>query len=312
MNRAILTCLAVLSLTHVPCSAKGKGFAPLRPQVLSAKRVFLSGSPPALLDKVYEELGKWGRFQSVSDPAQADVVFEFRYGMVRAPQTASVSVHDPESGNTSYGSATTPGVWSELMTVTDTKTSEVLYEDGRVLSPNLRTLVTHYSMARDMLRDLRKRIEATEALRTIEYTMQFGARAAKFFTDEVALDDKLHAFGDFSDFPKFAAKGNAFAGQLTQWNSETAKKLPELTADDLTRKHFVEPVEKYRDDILAYTCKVAKLQVGVNTYMAKELSSGAGLSADVIQALDTVDADHAALSPDCDSERAQNLLKKQD
>ncbi|HYL86349.1 MAG TPA: hypothetical protein VE263_19145 [Candidatus Angelobacter sp.] len=101
-KRAILTCLAVLSFAPMVCLAKEvKRFAPVRPQILSAKTVFLSGGPPDVLDKAYGELTKWNRFQVVSDRTQADVIFEFRYGMTRAPETASVRVYDPDTGNTS-------------------------------------------------------------------------------------------------------------------------------------------------------------------------------------------------------------------
>jgi hypothetical protein len=310
MKKTILTCLAVLSIAAIPCLAKEKRFAPLRPQVLSAKTVFLAGGPPAVLDKAFGALKKWGRFQVVSDPALADVVFEFRYGMARAPQTASVSVYDPDAGNTTYGSATTPGVWSEFLTITDAKTKEVLYEDGRAISPGLVTLLSRYSMARDMLKDLQKRIDATESAQIWGYAIQFGARAAKYFMDAAALREKAAARGLFSDDP-LKNKGmewREFADQLSKWNLKTTESLADATSDDLAKKSNLEPIKKYRDDILSYTCAMIAGNQLVELDADKLRSN---LPADFLQALDEERADAATLRADCSSEQAKDLLKTQ-
>jgi hypothetical protein len=311
MKRTISICLALLSLAAMPCLSKEKRFAPLRPQLLLAKTVFLAGGPPAVLDKAYEELRKWGRFQVVSDPSQADVVFEFRYGMARAPQTARVSVYDPDTGNTSYGSATVPGVWSEFLTITDSKTKEVLYEDGREGSPAsgavpvVVSAFKHPSMARDMLKDLRKRIDATECARTFEYAIQLGTRTAKFFADMGALDEKLGALDSSSATLKDKAlEWRRLADDLAKANSETADYFDHATADDLLRKKNVDQIEKYRDDTLSRGCSTLENFGSIHF-------RDAAWPPDVAQALAAAEADEAALSADCSSEQAKNLLKTQ-
>jgi hypothetical protein len=273
-------------------SKEEKRFAPLRQQILAAKTVFLAGGPPGVLDKANGTLAKWGRFQVVSDPTQADVLFEF-----------------------AYGPATTPGLWSESLTITDAKTKEVLYEDGRVIStvppsgavPVIVGAFRHYSMARDMLKDLRKRIEAAESARALEYTIQFEARAAKYFTDAAALEEKLAAISpSLADSLKSIAKDwREFADQLSKSNSEMTKFLGHATADDLLSKHGSEEARKYRDEILSYTCRIVKVNRDLRQHERSNLPP------DFLQALDAETADAAALSPDCSSELAISLMKEQ-
>jgi hypothetical protein len=293
MKRAILTCLAVLSFVPMVCLSKEeKRFAPLRQQILAAKTVFLAGGPPDVLDKANETLATWGRFQVASDPAQADVVFEF-----------------------AYGPATTPGLWSESLTITDAKTKEVLYEDGRVISqpigagPVIISAFRHYSMARDMLKDLRKRIEATESARTFEYAIQLETRAAKYFADAAALDEKLVMVWPASadSLRKAAMNLKKFADQLLESKTEMTQFLARATADDLLRKDNSGGVKRHRDEILAYTCS----QLGVAKDIYQPLDTlRSNLSPDVVQALDTEKVDEALLSADCSSELAISLMKE--
>lgn len=156
MKTVFITCVAALTLATAPkCLAKDKKYAPLPPELLSAKTVVLTGGPQYVLDKAYTELKKWGRFQVVSDAAHADLVFNFTYEMAHG--ATSTAVH---------------GTFSETLVITDAKTAVSYYEDGRLASPGgngspAATMVSvfhHSSMARDMVRDLRKRIEATEKL----------------------------------------------------------------------------------------------------------------------------------------------------
>ena len=308
MRRAISACIIFLFLAVAVSQANERRYAPLRAQILSAKTVFLAGGPPAVLDKAYGELQKWGRFQLASEPAQADVVLEFRYGMARAPESARVSVYDPTTGNTSYGSATTPGVWSELLTITDAKTKEVLYEDGRAGSPPsgavpvVVSAFKHPSMARDMLKDLRKRIDATESAQIFQYAAEFGERAAKYFTDAATRNEKAVALGEnqYTDSIKDdAIAWRRFASQLTQWDTETAKSLPNATPDSLAKKS--EEIKKYRDQILAYTCSTVERNRGLE----READTlRIRLPSDFVQAIDAERDDAAALSADCNSAQA--------
>jgi hypothetical protein len=310
MNKAILTCVLVLSFAAVPCSAdrKWKEYAPLRDQILTIKTVFLAGGPPQVLDKAYTELQKWGRFQVVSDPTQADVIFEFRYAMARAPQTAHVSVYDPNTGDTASGSATTPGVWTEFFTITDVKTKDVLYEDGREGSPNLRSRITHYSMALDMLKDLRKRIDATEVTRVWEYGIQVSNRNSKYMMDISTLDEKLAGMQlpGADGFRQQAIDWRHFAEGIS--TSQTEKDLANATLDEILRKQNIERIEGWRDDALKYACRtLTNASPFARTFDAARPS----LPPDVIGALDAVEADEEALGKDCSSELAKNLLRTQ-
>lgn len=82
----------------------------------------------------------------VSEPTQADVIFEFRYVIEQSAGTST-----------------------ESFTITNAKTNELLYEDGRVYSPPTGGLpgvvgairYKHYSMAQDMVKELRARIEVS-------------------------------------------------------------------------------------------------------------------------------------------------------
>ena len=308
MKRTIPACLVALALGATVSPAKEKGFAPLREQILTAKSIFLSGGPPKVLDKAYAELKNWGRFQIVSDPAQADLVFDFRYAMERAPEKTSVSVYNPDTGTTSTGSAGTPGVWSEYLTVTDSKTKEVVYEDGRAGSPNFRTLVTHYSMAVDMVRNLRKRVDATEVAREWEYGIQVSNRTAKCYSDMATLDERLGAVATGADADSFknrAAQWRDLAGRIS--TSQTEKDLANATADELVRKQNVEHIKDWRNSTLLYACPLVE---GAKSVTAGLEAMRSSLSPDVILALDTVKADQEALGKDCSSELARSVLTK--
>jgi len=144
----LLCGLLFISLATVPSFAtrKTKEYAPLRSQILTARNVLLVGGPPDVLDKAHDELTKWGRFQIVSEPDAADVVLRFWY--------------ESEPGAAGYH--------SESFTIIDAKTKDVLYEDARAYSPPSGAApiaiaaFRHYSMARAMLRELRKRIDTAE------------------------------------------------------------------------------------------------------------------------------------------------------
>jgi len=267
-------------------------------------------------------LRKWGRFQVVSDSAQADVVFEFRYAMARAPETAHVNVYDPNTGNTTSGSATTPGVWMEFFTIMDAKTKDVLYEDGRAASPPTGAVPViigafrRHSMALDMVNYLRSRIEATESARTLEYTIHLTEKTAKLHTDTSTLDEKLatlsHSPPPTADSLVVSLKEGAKslkerADQLSKTNAEMEKFLAEATEAALLDKRNIEKTETYRNFVLTDICGKLEKQ--------KEFARNMGalrtnLPKDDNRALDAVEDDLEALNPDCSSQLAVGLLKK--
>jgi len=273
------------------CLAKEKRFAPLRPEIFSAKTVFLSGGPPDVLDKAYGELTKWNRFQMVSTPQEVDLILEIVYNRSSA---GALGVTD-----------------TETLTLRDGKTREVLYSDSREHSTGggaVGFFTGLRSMSLSMLKDLRKRIEATESARTFEYTIQFETRAAKYFTDAAALDEKLVTLWPSADSLKSnAMKWKEFAEQLSRSKSEMTQFLARATADDLLRKDNAVGVKKHWDDILAYTCSQLALAKDIDRLLE---TARADLSPDVVRALDEEKSDAAALSPDCSSELAISLMKE--
>lgn len=267
MKKTILTCLAVLSLAAMPCLAQN----PLREEILSAKAVLLTGGTPDLLDIAAGELNKWGRFQVVASRREADVVFDFGLNW----QSGQVAV--------------------ETLAITHARTREMLYSGDRV---------GHFApwshLMRSLLTDLRGKIE-------LESTILFGTRAAKYFSDSALLSGKQATMWPSSaDSSKnVAMKSKKFADQLSQWNSDTAKK--KLMAEDLGRKHNLEAVEKYHDEILAYTCQHLKIEAQMDSLMDSDRASS---PSDVVQALDAVEADAAALSADCSSKDGAKPVQK--
>jgi hypothetical protein len=282
MKRPILTCFFALLLTAMHCLAQ-KDRNPLSEQILSAKTVFLAGGTPDLLDIAAGELNKWGRFQVVSGPKESDVVFDF--GLQWQPGQ---------------------GFALETLAITGTRTGERLYWGDRV---------GHFAgwsrMTRSLLQDLRGRIEATESAHTLEYTIKFETRAAKYFTDAAALNERFAATGESTSAGSLKDKAKEwreFADQLAKSNSEMTKFLGHATVDDLLSKQGSGEVRKYRDEILAYTCSTLERNRGLERE-GDELRPK--LPPDVIQALDAEEADGAALVVDCGSELAIGLLKKQ-
>ena len=69
--------------------------APAPVPIFSAKKVFVSnatgeirlplGNPDLAYDEFYAAMKSWGRYEIVSSPADADLVFEIRYTFVIGP-----------------------------------------------------------------------------------------------------------------------------------------------------------------------------------------------------------------------------------
>ena len=79
MNRLLLP-FALLAALSIPAIATEK--APLPAKLTTAKSAFVvnDGVPAKLLDKVYSELKKWGRFQLVESKQDADIVITLSRG----------------------------------------------------------------------------------------------------------------------------------------------------------------------------------------------------------------------------------------
>jgi len=273
MKKIIVSCFAVLSLASMVCFGQ-ENMNPLREEILLAKTVFLTGGTPDLLDKATLELNKWGRFQIVASRTQADVVFDF--GLHWQPGQGAL----------------------ETLAITDARTGETLYWADRV-----GYFAPWSHIQRGLLQDLRWRIEATESARTLEYTIQFETRAAKYFSDAATVNEKVVEAA--SRAPENSWKSRAmewrkFADQLSTSKSEMTKFLARATVIDLTNKRNTESAKKYLDEILAYTCATVKANRAVEQ-KAEELRSS--LSPDFLQILDAEKDDAGALDADCSSEQ---------
>jgi hypothetical protein len=92
---AILSMAVATSIVAVPAATQKPFTPPVPAQVLSAKKVFISNggssvgsadtiSPDLPYDEFYAAMQSWGRFELLSAPAEADLVFEIRFVTVTA------------------------------------------------------------------------------------------------------------------------------------------------------------------------------------------------------------------------------------
>ena len=101
MRKAISTALLVLALTMtgfpVPAAQKPADppAAPVPTPIFTGKKVFISnlslkaglpwGTPDLTYNEFYAAMKSWGRYEIVSAPADADLVFEIRFTFVIGP-----------------------------------------------------------------------------------------------------------------------------------------------------------------------------------------------------------------------------------
>jgi len=84
--------------------------APVPPLILAAKKVFIangggdeslfdmpqySGGPDRLYNEFYAAMKSWGRYELVSTPGEADLVFEIRLIMLQPMQSEPLTVQNP-------------------------------------------------------------------------------------------------------------------------------------------------------------------------------------------------------------------------
>jgi len=146
-------------------AAKEKHHLPLPPVVFTAKTVFIDNQTgmAKLGDRAYEELQKWGRFQIVSDPKQADLIFlltaqEHNAGYVTngGGQTGTVdsSGNIDTNGKSTYTTPVTVGY--TYLTVFDAKNGNNHWGDSKKWG-NLYT--GFHSATKGLIQELRKRME---------------------------------------------------------------------------------------------------------------------------------------------------------
>jgi hypothetical protein len=70
--------LFLLILASTCAAFTGTRHMPLPPALVQAKRIYIDNQTPdcpECADHAYDELSKWGRFQTVADPKEADLIF---------------------------------------------------------------------------------------------------------------------------------------------------------------------------------------------------------------------------------------------
>ncbi len=100
---------AVMALLALPLAMAKKPpdspSAPIPAQVLSAKRVFISygesdadpGAPDLTYNEFYALMKSWGKYELVSSPADADLVFEIRFLSGITDSQLRLSIVDPKT-----------------------------------------------------------------------------------------------------------------------------------------------------------------------------------------------------------------------
>jgi hypothetical protein len=122
--------------------------APHATTLLSAKKACLDNRTYASIgDTASARLKQWGRFELVSDPKAADVIFVFSLQQIPGKVLGSTGrgvlhTYIPTAGTTS-------------MAVVDAKTRTILYSDARKW--------THSTEARKLIDTLQKRMDKAQA-----------------------------------------------------------------------------------------------------------------------------------------------------
>ena len=158
MRRA--AALFLLIIASICAAFAGTKHMPLPPAVLQAKRIYIDNRTPdcpECADHAYDELSKWGRFQIVTDPKDADLVFVLKSTSTERP--VSVVANTTSTGSDSShtnGTVISREDYTVFVTVMDARTNQQLYSNSAywrfAWSKPTKTLV----------RDLRKRIEDQE------------------------------------------------------------------------------------------------------------------------------------------------------
>jgi hypothetical protein len=134
--------------------------APLPPALLAAKTMNIDNASgdAKLADRCYDELSKWGRFKVVSDPKQADVIFQIGTHV----RTAGYSGH---ATTNQIGDTSDTDISFRQNSIAYTTVS-VVAGDGQILWSDTRrwgTLLTGFrSATRSVIKELRSRIEEQE------------------------------------------------------------------------------------------------------------------------------------------------------
>ena len=131
--------------------------APLPPTLMSAKTLYVENNSgqAKLADRCYDELSKWGRFTIVSDPKQADVIFQIGTHVQTYGYSGNSKTDD--NGNTDTSLTADTAGFTTISVVNPA--GQVLWSDTRRWGS---LLVGFRSATREVIKELRKRMEEQE------------------------------------------------------------------------------------------------------------------------------------------------------
>jgi len=144
----------VFAILLCACACFASRHAPLPPALMSAKTLYIENNSgeAKLADRCYDELSKWGRFKIVSDPKQADVIFQIG----THARTYGYSGHSTTDANGNSNTSLTEDRASFTTISVVDATGKVLWSDTRRWG----SLFTGFrSATREVIKELKKRME---------------------------------------------------------------------------------------------------------------------------------------------------------
>ncbi|MGB9241826.1 MAG: hypothetical protein WCC03_00615 [Candidatus Acidiferrales bacterium] len=144
--QAIPLAAFLLTLPTASLLGKEKNHVPLPAQVITAKTVYIDNQSEdgGVGDKARDELRKWGRFQIVSDRAEADLIFVLSTGEYSSYATSTPPYSTEVEANYTY------------LTIIDGKSGQHLWNASQKWG-NL--YGGYHSATRGLVNDLKKRVE---------------------------------------------------------------------------------------------------------------------------------------------------------
>ncbi len=158
MQRAVL--LSLLCVLFASGAFAGTKHMPLPPAVFQAKRVYIDNQTPdcpECADHAYEELIKWGRFQIVNDPKDADLAFVLKSTSTERPVAVTGNT-TPTADGSSHTNATVISHedYTVYLTVMNARTNQQLYSNGAYWR------FAWSKPTKTLIKEFRKRVEDQE------------------------------------------------------------------------------------------------------------------------------------------------------
>jgi hypothetical protein len=127
---AVCLCVLILMATVAARNRKDVPPAPLPAVVVNAKKIFLTngGGSNLAYDSFYSEMKKWGKYEIVGSPEEADLIVELAYRVEHngtrvwssnnsyngTTQVHSAQIVDPQLMLTIFDAKTKNSLWSEV------------------------------------------------------------------------------------------------------------------------------------------------------------------------------------------------------